>query len=266
MPPKKDAVPSSIEDLGKMIANLQLSITSQLSTITNRLDSLEGLHTRFDELEEKFVELSNENLSMKEAIKERDSTITKLHTTISNMESSINRMDQYNRSWSVRVFNIPLKDNEENNPQLVKTRVFNVFLPILEGAVKDGLLHSVPAPDLLLEVAHVLPGKTGQHKPIICRFLNRDMRTLCFRLKKKYAAREPPASNNRGTVTTEGRIINPFFEDLSKLNYSLMRDLISDSRVQASWSVSGSIRYRLVNSDQVKKVPSNATCVDDILK
>lgn len=267
MPPKKDIQnPTTIEDLGKMIQQFQTSVTSQLSTITVRLDSLESLHSKFDELESKFENMAIDNTTMKGKIQERDETIKKLNITINHLESSVNRIDQYNRSWSVRIFNINLTESEESNPIICKKKAYNVFLPMLEAAAKEGLLATVPTPDQLLEVAHVLPGKAGQPKPMICRFLNRDTRSICFRLKKDHAARTPAASSGRGSTTSEGRFINPFFEDLSRHNFSILRDMNSDSRVQACWSVNGSLRYRLVNSDSVKKVPLNATSIDEILK
>ncbi len=258
MPPKKDTTsnPATIEDLAKLM-------TAQYNGISNRLDNFSN---RFDSLEAKMEELSEENAELKEAVKERETTISNLSKTVSDLEARLNKMDQYNRSWSVRILNVSLTDNEASNAAAVKQRAYEVFLPILEGAVRDGALPVVPSADQLLEVAHILPGKSGQAKPIICRFCNRNTRSTCFRLKKDYAARTPPASASRAGATSEGRYLYPFYEDLSAANFGLLCDLNGDSRVKVAWSMNGQIRFRLTNSEDVKKVPFGVLDIDSILK
>jgi hypothetical protein len=117
----------------------------------------------------------------------------------------------------------------------------------------------------------VLPGKPGANKPIITRFYNRVMRTLCLRLKKDLATRSPARRTTR-TETREGsgpeergRIIFPFYEDLTFPTFTKMRALNMDSRIQACWSVNGQLRYKLANSDTIHKVHSVLDTVDTIL-
>ena len=121
---------------------------------------------------------------------------------------------------------------------------------------------SFPELDQLLERAHVLPAtKAGAIKPIICRFLNRDCKAVCFRLKKKYATKT--ADSGAGE---RPRYAFPFYEDLSSAVFRKMKEMQADSRVDSCWSVNGQLRYRLTGTNTVKKVSRVLEPIDAILK
>jgi hypothetical protein len=114
-------------------------------------------------------------------------------------------------------------------------------------------------------------------KPVIARFYNRNIRTLCLRRKKEFAAKTPrrPAETGaavRGstggpTVGSEegGRYSYPFYEDLTKAAFLKMRALNSDPRVTSCWSISGQLRIKLTSSNAVKRVHSVFDTVDNII-
>ena len=77
--------------------------------------------------------------------------------------------------------------------------------PILEGAVRKGLMSSIPPVDAILETAHVLPGKMDT-KPIIARFFTRNIRSLVFRLKKEFAPMEQPAGKTDQAWDSEAKV------------------------------------------------------------
>ena len=52
------------------------------------------------------------------------------------------------------------------------------------------ILPSLPLCDEILERAHILPAKDNAVKSIIARFYCRDMRALCFMLRKEFAPKE----------------------------------------------------------------------------
>jgi chaperonin cofactor prefoldin len=156
--------------------------------------------TKIDTLEAKLNESLAENAKLKSELKEKTKVIHDLQTSYASLEAKLNSLEQYNRSWSVRVNNIPLTSEEERNPFLLRDKVFSLaFRPILMGAVEAGLIPTVPAAENLLEVAHPLPSKPGVHKPIIARFRDRNLRSLCLRLKKTYATKV--AGQDRGAAT-----------------------------------------------------------------
>ena len=58
---------------------------------------------------------------------------------------------------------------------------------ILDGAVENGEIPSVPNCEDLIEMAHILPAKKDCNKPIIVRFYSRFMRSLVFCFRKNFA-------------------------------------------------------------------------------
>jgi hypothetical protein len=103
----------------------------------------------------------------------------------------------HQRSFNIRIFNFHL-EGESNDTRNVMNQVYEkIMTPVLEGAVSKGRLAAVPAVDSLLETAHILPGKEGKPKPIICRFFNRFHRMLFLQLKKEFAPRGQPKSPSR---------------------------------------------------------------------
>ncbi len=189
-PPAGDTDADADAKLNSIINSLATLTTSvqqqqqQLSAITSRLDKVDLLTEQLGNIEESLKIISSENVSIK-------STLAANQANITSVQSNQIRLDQYQRSWSVRVMELQLSPQEEDNPFRLAEAVYTkVFLPILNGALSEDLIPKIPSCDQLLELAHVLPAsKPGSIKPIICRFLNRDYRSICFRLKKKYATR-----------------------------------------------------------------------------
>ncbi len=104
--------------------------------------------------------------------------------------------------------------------------------------------------------------KAGSVKPIICRFLNRDYKAICFRLKKKYASKTPATSRSGDRP----RYAYPFYEDLSAAVFKKMKELQADSRVDSCWSVNGQLRYPLTGSETISKVSKVLEPIEATLK
>ena len=69
-----------------------------------------------------------------------------------------------------------------------------------------------------------------------------------------------------GGASALGCHLYPLYDDLTRLNYMKMKAIGQDERVQACWSVGGQIRFRLVDSEIVKKVSSINEPLDKILR
>ena len=261
MPPKKiqpsDTTTESDADakLNTILAQLA-SMSSNMDSINRRLDKVDLLGEQLNNIEESMRNISSEHANFK-------TSLANNQASISSIQGSQVSMDQYNRSWSVRIMELQLSAEDEANPfRLVETVYTKVFLPILTGALSEDLIPRIPPCDQLLERAHVLPAsKAGAVKPIICRFLNRDYKAVCFRLKKKYA----PKTADSG-AGERPRYAYPFYEDLSSAVFKKMKELQADSRVDSCWSVNGQLRYRLTGTDTVKKVSRVLEPIDNILK
>ena len=240
------AAKQSLEDVVRETAE-------KLSAITSKLEKL-------DSMELTMADIRAENRQLREALAFKDDEIRQLN-------HCLNELEQYTRGGSIRVLNVPLTDEEERNNTQVATKLYNLVLkPILQGALDSGDIDNIPSREQLIEKAHVLPGKDGEHKPIIARFYNREMRALCFQHKKKSAPRVTAgASTSRRNQEKEGSYCFPFYEDLTKANFVAMRAISDHKDVQSCWSINGQLKFKLIGSTVVKKVKSIYDTVDNIV-
>jgi hypothetical protein len=286
MPPKNTKKTVGQNDSGDeetSLKDMMRVMSAQLTSLTSEVKDLKTL----------ICDLKNENAQLKAEAKVTEQKLCDMNTKNISLENRLNTLEQYNRSWSARVLNIPLSGEEETNNQAVASKVYSLLLkPILEGAVEKGIITTVPPIEQVLELAHVLPGKAGHPKPIIMRFLNRNLRDTVFQLKKFYSPREGnggagggagrrgawgggagPVGRGADTEREEGgfegrgRYLYPLYEDLSRASFQKMRAIANDSRTKACWSVKGQIKFTLVrNPSEVKRVVSLLDPLDDILK
>ncbi len=262
------------------IFKLLKSSSEQLATLTAKMDKVDHIETEVKNIKTLVVSLRDENKELRAAIKEKDSQLADMQVSLNNMETKLNNLEQHHRGWGARVLNVPLSKEDEADPAATIEKVFSLALrPMLEGAVQAGKLREVPSADQVLEVAHVLPGKPGQPKPVIMRFYNRNLRNLCFQFKRDFATRESSGSSGGGTrrsggggeegqrgAERAGRYKYPLYDDLTQANLAKMRAISQDDRVQACWTVNGQIKFKLKDSEVVKKVSSIYDDLDVILK
>ncbi len=220
-------------------------LLNELAAIKTRLDKVDALERKIDALTTKLDNTIKENSELQK-------TITAQAKTIDDLKNGLDAVERHQRSWSVRVLNVPLTTEEERDPQKTMDKVYNLLLqPILEGAREDGAIRAVPSCEQLLETAHVLPGRAGSSKPVIVRFAKRAFKSLCFRYRRDFA----PAASVRGDPERQ-RQLYPFFDDLTRAAAAKLSELKADDSVQSAWSINGQIRYKLKNADRVHKVLS----------
>jgi uncharacterized protein YoxC len=291
MPPRpqkeKEKEPESLEDAIKLLKNLTTQFANfgaKLTPVDTMSKQLTSVEERLTSMEAKLNDAIAENKQLKKEIAKKDTTIEELKSSYTGLEENLNKLEQYNRAWSVRILNVPLTSEEEASSLLVRDKVYDlVFLPILQGALGEGAIRCIPDADELLEAAHVLPGKPGENKPIIARFYNRYLRSVCLRLKKAYATKtaktssRPPAGGQGMPAVMGARAVDgvgrdergwvtfPFFEDLTAHNFKKMRAIAQDSRVLSCWSVNGQLRFRLNDSTVIKRVSSVFESIDKIV-
>jgi uncharacterized protein YoxC len=275
MPPKaKSVVPEeepTLSDLFKLLKSQSDSLanlTSDVNSIKVEVKKVDAIDSEVKSVKTLVLALTEENKELRSALKQKDEQLEQMQTHVNDLEVKLNDLEQHHRGWSARVHNIPLSPAEEKNPNSVIEKVYQLALrPVLEGAHAAGELPEVPAADQVLEVAHVLPGKQGHPKPIIMRFYNRNLRNLIFKHKKNAAPRATGTGRGAGgSGERTGRHLYPLFDDLTRLNYAKLKAIGQDSRVQACWSVGGQLRFKLHNSEEVKKVTSILDPVEKILR
>jgi len=285
MPPSKSnkGAPAAEEEptLGDLLKLLKQQ-SEQLTSLNTKMTKIEEDVQKMDQIDNEVkniktlvVSLREENKELRAALKLKDEQIDDMQSAVCSLETKLNNLEQHHRGWGARVLNVQVTEAEEANPEAMINKVYQTALrPILEGAVNTGKLQTLPTADQVLEVAHVLPGKPGHPKPIIMRFYNRNLRNLIFQLKKEHAPREQVEQGRRGgggdgggsRSERLGRFRYPLYEDLTKTNLAKMRAISQDERVQACWTVNGQIRFRLNDSNEVKRVTSIHDPLDKILR
>jgi hypothetical protein len=226
-------------------------------------DLQEEMNEKLSALMEEVKLLTNSLRTVKKENEEMKQTIQNQADEIADLRNNINDREIHARSWSIRALNIPIPEGQESNNGAVMEAVYKELVaPILEGVKSKGEITSVPPCHSLIEVAHILPGKSSK-KPIIIRFFSRYWRSLLFKYRKEFAPREGPAP--AATPSRPAKMRFPFYEDLSRLTFKQLMDIQQHERVVSAWTVSGVIRFKVNNSDTVYKVSSIYDTVDDII-
>ena len=238
----------------KQLEDVIAGLNEKLEKMERKLDALNGLPETVARLEATLEASNARNANLIEALEHKEKELM-------SMQLKLNSIEQHNRSWSIRINGMAVSNEVEKNAAAMKQAVFhNLLQPILAGAVECGDLLDVPPAEQLLETVHVLPAKDGV-KPILARFLVRDMRGLVFKHKKEYAPREKSTSPDR-----PGRYIFPFFEDLTAMTFKKMRAIADHPEVTACWSSRGQLRFKTKSNDTVRKVVNLLDSVENIVK
>ena len=246
--PSKTAKTSSAKSMEEM----QEEMLAKLSILTDKISELEATL--------KATASENEKLHQQLASQADE---------IAHLRDSLNEREQYARSWSMRVLNIQIPPGQESNTPAVMGAVYQqLLLPILKGAVESKEIQDYPSCDALLENAHILPGK-GSTKPVIVRFYSRYWRSIILRHRKSSAPREElnNTTTRRGAEggrERSGRMLFPFFEDLTRATFKQLQSIKSTEGVVAVWSVSGIIKFKLADDEQIYKVSSLFDTVDSL--
>ena len=210
------------------------AISAQLETVLAKLSIQED---KMDNLEKMLAATQAENVVLREELRNKDAEVTQL-------KNRLNSVEQHNRSNSIRIFNLKIDGDANDNDNVARQLYESALLPILEGARSKGRLHTIPAYDDLIEVAHILPTKADKINPIICRLYKRGMRTLLMQHKKEFAPRAKAPLATSGS-TRPPPFIYPIHEDMTRDSFQLMRAMSAHNDVLACWSAGGQLRFRL---------------------
>jgi chromosome segregation ATPase len=141
--------PETLED----VIGVLKSFSAKFDTFSTKLSSVEALakqlkamDVRMASLEAKLTDVLEANKNLSADLKAKDKELDDLSSGYSNLVSRCNDLEQYNRAWSVRVFNIPLTEEEEKDGTTTRDKVYDLaFLPILQGAMESGELAAIPS-------------------------------------------------------------------------------------------------------------------------
>ena len=246
-------------------ANITLADLHQLVK-TNQAILME-LQAKSELVERLTTEVSTLNYKVEMLEKEKK----RMEMEIKEVQANVNDREQYARSWSVRINGLSVSQEEEEklgkDRAAMKKAYDKVLKPILLAAKEEGALETVPTSYYnLLENGHKLsysqrPGAKAAGPPaIIVRFSSRLMRNTVLRYKRRFMPSPTTAEVAAGISRYS------IHEDLTKVNHSLLRGLIADSRFAKCWSVDGKLRFTLAadSSNRVHYVGSVHQSIDEI--
>ncbi len=250
MPPKKA---TTIEDL--------------VTALSDKLDALtEQQQKCFDDMEVLLKAVQEENSALKSENSSLSEKVEQVQAENISLKDKINKLEQHSRHNNVRIFAIAV-DGDDRNGDLLIDKLYNkAFLPILQGALSKGRLNEIPSRNRLIQSAHVLPGKEGKPKPIICRFTNSHLRSVLLQCKREFAPRLPGSSASTGPGPSRPAPMRyPMYEDVSPETYRFLQQLSANISIGAAWVAGGTIRYKLSNSDTVHRLGSIYDPIEKIL-
>ena len=170
-----------------------------IAGLNDKLDAMQKSLSDLSGLPKKVTDLESLLKSSKDQCAELVKAIEGMENNLQAMSLKMNNLEQHHRSWSIRVSDMQLNEEQEASSNLVRSHIYNNLLrPILVGAMEMGELNELPSAEQVLEYAHVLPSRDrSKPKPVICRFYSREIRGLVFRHKKAFAPRVPQSNNSQ---------------------------------------------------------------------
>jgi outer membrane murein-binding lipoprotein Lpp len=196
----------------------------------------------------------------------QEATINTLVKDAKASKEMANSRDQEARSNTLRLFGLPISQDEVAGTKPIVNIVYDRILkPVLLAAKSKGEISSIPhAANLVEECYRAKPasGSSGSDSPppIIIK-LSRAHRLAILRNKRLNTPSPTDAEKAAGIK----RFI--VVEDLTVATYKMMKELQGDDRVEKVWSVDGHLRLVLNGDDKgVKKVKSVFDSAEHIIQ
>ena len=216
-------------------------IKEQLAKI---LESSKNVEVRLTSIEERLDSLE----TLQQAVASIEADNIKLRADVNFLIRRDNDREQYLRNSSIRVFDLPIEKDDQNNPfKVMKTLYTNVLEPILRVAKDAGDIDDIPKVLDLLETAHILPlptmtppntrSRPNAPAPIIARFKSRPFRSLIFKHKKAF-------------FLTNKVLKVSVVEDLTSITYAKLQKLKKNPDIASAWTINGKIRYTAKTDDK----------------
>ena len=99
----------------------------------------------------------------------KQSEVNNLRNEVQLLKFELDRLNQYSRRDSVRISGIP-ESEDENTNDIVKQLAADIGVTLTPNDIS---------------VSHRLPGRQGTAKPIIVKFVRRDMKTAFMKNKRR---------------------------------------------------------------------------------
>ena len=188
--------------------------------IMEKLDKMEG---QILEVESKTAAVAKDIKIVKGKTTRLENNVNDHDIRLSRVEKEMNDLEQYTRRWNLRVYKVP--EAPTGKTEDLTKRVCSIFTDLI--GVK-----TVPQD---VEVAH-RAGRVGERaRPVLVRFFDRKKRDDILQ--------------NRRKLKGKGFVVD---EDLTVLNYKLLKKAQGHSATMSVWSSNGKILSKLKNGQIIK--------------
>jgi len=209
------------------------------------------------QLKDKVTVLETENIELKKDLK--------------MVKEVVNNHDQEARSLTVRIFGVPLSEEEKKFPNqnkiTAKTAYDKIIRPLLTAAKANNDIDSIPQLSNTIEDSFRL-GKGSKDKkgrplppPILVHLSNSKVKVAAFKSKRK--AMPTPTEAEAALGIQRFSLV----EDLTPATFTKLKQLRADERVSKAWTTERRIRFTLVeDKDSVLRVTSVYDSINSIIK
>jgi hypothetical protein len=227
-------------------------------------------HATNAKLDEALAELKD----MKARVVQNENDIKHAFSEIFDLKEKLNSFEQRDRATAVRIFGLPLSDEEKEgiDPQKAAAKVAyeRLLRPILSSAKDKGFISTLPHLSNVIQEAFRLSPKNNSSSasssssrppPILIKLASTSIKTAIF--KAKSASLPEPTEAERSAGIKRFHIA----EDLTSPTFKLLMELRDHERVERAWSTEGQIRftYKGDKTSYVYKVKSVFDPIDVIL-
>ena len=177
-----------------------------------------------------------------------------------SVKEQLNHLEQRDRSSTIRVFNLPVTDDERNSTDpsgkvTAKLVYDRILKPSMNVAKEKSFLSAVPTlPHCIVKcfrirIRNATPAKPT---PIIVKLASQAIKSAIFRARN--GGLPPPTETEKAAGIRRFH----FTEDLTPASYNCLMSLRACDKIERAWSVSGEIRFTRKGdtSNHVHKVKS----------
>lgn len=215
---------ASKDDINKMKSDFKAEIDNLTTTFVKKIDSLEERVLKVESEREEVAAVKQTNADL-------FSKLNRQGKRIDSLRAMQNDAEQQSRKWNLRVYNVPESRTEEPETGAVCIRKCCKIFTDMVG---------VPVTESDIEVAHRLGNRSPRHdrsRPIIVRFCSRKKKDEVLTSRRKLKGNEKKIAIG---------------EDLTSLNYKLLKEAKEHSATLDAWCSNGKIIAKLKNGKTVK--------------
>jgi hypothetical protein len=220
-----------MESLNNSIQLLANSVASLNTTVSSMNSKLDAVIADISTIKQRVHTIEEDN---KEAFSE-----------IYKLKDQLNVVEQRGRSLVIRIFGLPMSEDEKDGPDPAKASAKlaydRILKPLLDQAKKKVIISTVPVLQNVVHEAFRLKSRTPSSKPppLLVKLASPAIKTAIFKAKKE--ALPQPTDEEKNANFKRFHLA----EDLTPATYSFLKNLREHDKVERAWTTDGEVRYTI---------------------